>query len=290
VGSPCLNGGTCTATSWQTFTCNCPTGVTGTTCASGALGTNFYQVSSTTGFSSSNGNWAAQSLTVAPPFSKFDWTVALVFIPVSTCSSPGDLEMFLKSPNGYSMYPTMSGIYNLKNCNSLNVPLYDNNTVIWGSSSQTAVCGASTITPYSNGYQDTGGNWHCFSGSGCTFASQSGTFVSDPFAQTFQMGGGTVAGTWQLQLYDANSCGISSWTLQFYRSCSCLPQLLTSANFFLFLFSFFSLLFSIRGMHQQSMRKRGDLYCHWLGSWAVLLHMCRWLHWDLLPELGQSLH
>jgi len=54
-----------------------------------------------------------------------------------------------------------------------------------------------------------------------------------------------------------------------------------------YFFFFFS---SIRGMHQQSMCERGDLYCHWLGSWTVLLHMCRWLHWDLLPELGQSLH
>jgi hypothetical protein len=160
-----------------------------------------------------------QFVAVSPPFSVIDWTVAMVFIPVMTVSNPGNIELVLFAPNLYTVYFTMSGFYNLNGCNTLNgIPIYDNNTVIWGSSSTTSVCSATAYTAYSTGYQDPSGNWLCFSGSSCSFGSQSGTYVSDPFALTYQKGGGTVAGTWQFSIIDDDGGNsLTSWTLQFYR-------------------------------------------------------------------------
>ena len=161
-----------------------------------------------------------QTVTAAPPFSKIDWTVAIVLIPFFQSGvNPGDVELALLSPTNYKTYVTMSGLYNLNNCGTyLGVPVYDNTSAIWGTASTSSLCSATAYTPYSNGYLDPSGNFDCFTGTKCSFGTTQGTFVSDPFAQTFQKGAGTASGTWTFELYDDDGGNtLTSWILQFYR-------------------------------------------------------------------------
>lgn len=173
------------------------------------------------------------TVTANPPFSVIDWTVAIVLIPVfSSCPDPGQVEFYLGAPTGYATYPAMAGLYNLGGCSTYSgIPIYDNQT-IWGSPTTTSsmLCSANAFTGNSNGYQDPSSNWLCFSGTSCSFGTQSGNFISDPFAVTYQKGGGTAAGTWKFGMWNGNSnleSTLKSWAIQFYReafSPPCLPS------------------------------------------------------------------
>lgn len=214
------------------FTCTCPPGTIGSNCGSGILGTNFYAIRSQQASRTSYGQWVQQSLIAYPPFSKIDWTVAVVLIPSITTSYPGWLELALTSPAGYSAYPTMSDIYIYnEGCDSeFDLPIYDNLTMAWGVSTPTSLCSATAFTGYGLVYSYNG-YWDCFVPN-CNVYNNLGTFISDPFATTFQKGGGTAAGAWTFSAYDVSGSYsiINGWTVQFYRRPPSFPSFLSSCS------------------------------------------------------------
>jgi len=142
-----------------------------------------------------------------------------VLIPVLTSSNPGNIEVTLQAPTKYTSVVAMSSFYNLNGCGTMNgIPVYDNNTVTWGSGSTSSVCSATAYTGFATGYDNSTGAFHCFSGTSCSSTKTTGTYITDPFAQTFQMGAGTASGTWTLGFYaSSNGYSVTSWALQFYR-------------------------------------------------------------------------
>ena len=289
VGSPCLNGGTCTPNGWGqgSYTCKCPAGTTGANCGSGILGSNFYQISNSAGYTNTPlSSWVTQTATAAPPFAKIDWTVAIVLIPnFSSCPEPGLLRVQLVGPSGYGAYATYTGFSNLNGCNTLSgKPVYDNQTIEFGSSSSSSVCSATSFTGYGLAYVSTSDTATCFT-SGCSTSQNTGIFTTAPFAVAFQQGTATAAGTWTFGIYDSNTAtgsNLQSWIVQFYRislsrfSPSSLEATLTAIRFH-------------RGMHQQSMCERSDLCGNWLGCGYVHLLMRRWLYWTVLSDLTECL-
>ena len=223
----CTNGQSCIANSWTQggYVCGCPPGTSGTGCATGVLGTNFYQVTDSNSFTTSQYDWFGTPAIINPPFSKIDWTVAVVVIPVVTTPDPGQLLLTITSPAGYGPILSLASIYNLAGCSSENgIPYYDNATIAWGPSSATSVCSATKLGGYGLGYYNPSGVFTCFT-SGCSLSSDTGTFTAYPFATSLQMGGGAAAETWLFEVLDNNSGSssssrstINSWTLQFYRT------------------------------------------------------------------------
>jgi len=228
IGVTCSGGTTCLAHGWQegNYTCACPPGTSGTNCSNGVLGTNFYQQTVTNLMPSHQYGFGTGISIFTPPVAKFDWTVALVFIPVVETPDPTYVELILLSPGWYATLPVFSSTNKdgtMGGCNSLNgVPIYDNNTAQWGKSSSATLCSATKISPMGLFYDDPSDSPTCFVG-GCDWSADTGTTVSDPFARVYSMGNATTTGVWYLQIYDNNPGNttedrstVTSWTLQFY--------------------------------------------------------------------------
>ena len=182
------------------------------------FGTNVmsFPVTVSNGNIGNNGKLTSTNTVSGLPFTKMDWTVAVVLTPYLTFNYPEDLTIMLCDPSKYCAYVAYDG--DGLNCENFfnGVPIYDNNTYYSGTSSSYSC--STTISPWTANHK------YYFDNTGGQYQGQNsfvGGSITYPFAGTFATD--TANGQWVLQITDNNpvpsvpdSGTLASWTLQFY--------------------------------------------------------------------------